>query len=76
MTLVTQPPGSWSKPPISQEPRAEPRQLNLTIMVSVQDHIVLITGATSGIGAARVFAQGCKSDLAARRQERNSWQMN
>ena len=42
-------------------------------MISVQDQIVLITGATSGIGAAcaRVFAQaGAKLILAARRQER------
>lgn len=42
-------------------------------MVSVQDNIVLITGASSGIGAAcaRVFAQaGAKLILAARRQER------
>ena len=42
-------------------------------MVSVQENIVLITGASSGIGAAcaRVFAQaGAKLILAARRQER------
>ena len=42
-------------------------------MISVQDQIVLITGATSGIGTAcaRVFAQaGAKLILAARRQER------
>jgi len=42
-------------------------------MVSIQDQIVLITGASSGIGAAiaRVFAQaGAKLILAARRQER------
>ena len=41
-------------------------------MVSVKDHNVLITGASSGIGAAcaRVFAQaGAKLILAARRQE-------
>jgi serine 3-dehydrogenase len=41
--------------------------------MSIQDHIVLITGASSGIGAAiaRVFAQaGAKLILAARRQER------
>ena len=42
-------------------------------MVSVKDQIVLITGASSGIGeaCARVFAQaGAKLILAARRQER------
>ncbi len=42
-------------------------------MVSVQDQIVLITGASSGIGAAcaRVFAQAdAKLILSARRQER------
>lgn len=42
-------------------------------MVSVKDHIVLITGTSSGIGAAcaRVFAQaGAKLILSARRQER------
>lgn len=42
-------------------------------MVSVQDKVVLITGASSGIGAAcaRVFAQaGAKLILTARRQER------
>ncbi len=42
-------------------------------MVSVQDKIVLITGASSGIGeaCARVFAQaGAKLLLVARRQER------
>jgi serine 3-dehydrogenase len=43
------------------------------IMVALQDQIVLITGASSGIGAAmaRIFAQaGAKLILAARRQER------
>lgn len=42
-------------------------------MVSIQDQIVLITGASSGIGeaCARVFAQaGAKLILAARRKER------
>lgn len=42
-------------------------------MISVKDQIVLITGASSGIGeaCARVFAQaGAKLILAARRQER------
>jgi 3-hydroxy acid dehydrogenase / malonic semialdehyde reductase len=42
-------------------------------MISVQDRIVLITGASSGIGAscAKIFAQaGAKLILAARRQER------
>ncbi|KJH73059.1 SDR family oxidoreductase [Aliterella atlantica] len=42
-------------------------------MISIQDQIVLITGASSGIGAAcaRVFAQaGAKLILVARRQER------
>ncbi len=42
-------------------------------MISVQDRIVLITGASSGIGeaCARVFAQaGAKLILAARRKER------
>ncbi len=42
-------------------------------MVALQDQIVLITGASSGIGAAmaRIFAQaGAKLILAARRQER------
>lgn len=41
--------------------------------MSIQDHIVLITGASSGIGAAiaRMFAQaGAKLILVARRQER------
>lgn len=42
-------------------------------MISIQEQIVLITGASSGIGAAcaKVFAQaGAKLILAARRQER------
>lgn len=42
-------------------------------MVALQDQIILITGASSGIGAAmaRIFAQaGAKLILAARRQER------
>jgi len=52
----------------NQELRAK-TNLNST-MVSVQDHIVLITGATSGIGAAcaRVFVKRVQSILAARRQ--------
>lgn len=42
-------------------------------MISIQNHIILITGASSGIGAAcaRIFASaGAKLILAARRQER------
>jgi len=40
--------------------------------MSIQDHIVLITGACSGIGAAiaRYLLVGAKLILVARRQER------